>query len=101
MASRLLLLDTAKAELEAIVAYLMTASGSPIPAKKFVDEFQNKINLAREQPELFGLSRIPELANLGYRTLLVGNYVVIYTYRDDALIVAHVFHQRQDYGNLI
>lgn len=95
------ILAEAQRELDSIVAYLLDVSDGPAAAKGFLDELDEKLGLARETPLLFGLSRMPELAALGYRALFVRNYVVLYFYRDDCVYVAHVFHQRQDYARLV
>ena len=50
---------------------------------------------------LFGLSRIPELAAHGFRPVLVNNYVALIVIKEETVYVAHVFHQTQDYANLV
>ena len=52
-------------------------------------------------PQLYGLSRVKELAVLGYRPMLVKNYVALYKVEGDVVIVAHIFHQSQDYAKLV
>jgi len=88
-------------EYERIVAYLSNTLKSPKAAKGFLDEFICQVGLIRENPELHALSRMPELAAKGYRPLLVSNYVALYKIAGDAVVIAHVFHQSQDYAKLI
>lgn len=95
------MLEGAKSDFEAIVSYLRSASDGPSAARSFVEEFEGQLQLVCENPGLYALSRMPELAVLGYRAALVGAYVMLYFLRDDTIYVAHVFHQRQDYARLV
>lgn len=101
MACKFEVLYSAQTEIESIVAYLVTLMGGPSAAEAFVDELQEKIALASGSPKLFGFSRMPELAALGYRVFFVKNYAVLYFFSDDCVYIAHVFHQRQDYARLV
>lgn len=94
-------LDGAQADYEGIVAYLLSISDGPSAAQNFVDEFDKQINLVCSNPELYRLSRLPELAALGYRTMLVNKYIALYSFRQETVIVAHIFHQKQDYARLV
>ena len=60
-----------------------------------------QVDFVRGNPELHALSRMPELAAKGYRPLFVKNYVALYKVHDDAVVIAHIFHQSQDYARLI
>ena len=44
---------------------------------------------------------MPELAARGYRTMHVNNYVALYRVKDDMVVVAHIFHQTQNYASLV
>ena len=41
------------------------------------------------------------LAKRGYRSALVGSYVLLYRFEGDTVYIAHIFHQRQDYATLV
>lgn len=101
MASKYVLLNEARREFDYILEYLVMRTGGTSAASALLDEFAGKIALVCENPELFGLSRMPELAALGYRSFPVKSYVVLYFYRDGQVFVAHIFHQRQDYARLV
>ena len=88
-------------EYEQIVSYLSGTLKSPGAAKGFVDEFMRQIDSVRDNPGLHALSRMPELAAKGYRPLFVKNYVALYKVHDGAVVVAHIFHQSQDYARLV
>lgn len=101
MTIEFLLTEQAAAEYEAIVLYLCDSLQSPQAAQHFESEFLRLVELASTQPELFPLSRHPRLAELGYRILLVNRYIALYTYRDKQVVIAHIFHQTQDYSRLV
>ena len=99
MAYRSRLLESANRDLEDIVGHL--ASCSDTRAAAFLDEFENQLDLICSGIVSYGYSRMPELARLGYRCALVGDYLFLYYLEGDAVVVAHIFHQRQDYANLV
>lgn len=95
------ILNSAKAEFRAIISYLNKATGSSSTSKKLAAEYDDKIRLVREHPEMYQLVEDSNLAALSYRKFSFGSYVCLYIYRDDCIYVAHIFHQRQDYARLI
>ena len=38
---------------------------------------------------------------MGYRAMLVNTYVTLYRFDGEKVVVAHIFHQTQDYAHLI
>lgn len=101
MGYRRRILPRAEAELEEIVSYLSNVLGSHGAAKAFLDDFVSQVDALCEHPYMSPLSRLPELAELGYRSAPVGNYLFLYRVVDDEIVVAHVFHQSQDYARLV
>lgn len=101
MAYKRKILEEAAREYREIVSYLATVLCSPDAARGFMDEFEHQLDLVCDMPELYGLSRMKELAALGYRPMRVKNYVALYKIVDDAVVIAHVFHQSQDYAKLV
>lgn len=95
------ILDEAKREFRSIIDYLCNVLESPQATAAFMDEFEHQVSLVSENPELFALSRLPELAARGYRTAHVNNYVMLYKIEGELLIIAHIFHQTQDYARLV
>ncbi len=101
MAYRRIILKEAAREYRDIVRYLATVLCSPEAARGFVDEFDYQLGLVCDAPELYGLSRMKELAALGYHAMQVKSYVALYRIEGDAIVVAHIFHQSQDYAKLV
>lgn len=100
MAHEYLILEGAQRDYEGIVRYLAGDLANPSAATRFMDEFDRQIEVVCENPRLHALSRMPELAALGYRPFFVGSYVALCTVREGTVVVAHVFHQSQDYARL-
>ncbi|WP_417802202.1 type II toxin-antitoxin system RelE/ParE family toxin [Thermophilibacter provencensis] len=101
MACDFVLLPRAQADFEEIVRYLSVELDSKKAARRFVEEFESKVALVCEYPEMYQLSRMPEVASRGYRTMPVMRYVVLYTYRDGRIVIAHIFHSLQDYARYV
>ena len=91
----------ARREYEQIVSYLAGTLKSPSAARGFADEFDRQVSHIRENPELHALSRMPELAAKGYRPLLVKSYVALCKIAGESIVIAHIFHQSQDYARLV
>lgn len=101
MASDCVVLESAREEVESIVEYLLAVSDGPSAARSFLDSFEALLREIAANPSLHALSRLPEIAALGYRAAFMGRYAVLYFERDGRVFVAHVFHQRRDYARLV
>ncbi|MGO5317115.1 type II toxin-antitoxin system RelE/ParE family toxin [Paraeggerthella hongkongensis] len=101
MAYEYVILRGAQNDYRGIVEYLLDVKRSPQAARRFVDEFDRQLGIVCDNPLLHALSRMPELASLGYRSFFVNKYIVLYAFRDDRVVVAHVLHQTQDYARLV
>lgn len=101
MASSYILLPHAQADYEDIVRYLLVDLASPQAARRFADEFDEKIAAVCAHPKMYPLGRMPEVSARGYRVMPVMRYVVLYALRDDVVVVAHIFHATQDYARYV
>ena len=101
MACEYVHLPRAQVDLDDIVRYLSVDLASPGVAVRFLDEFEQKVASACEFPEMYPMSRMPEIAARGYRAMPVMRYVVLYAYRDERILVAHIFHATQDYARYV
>lgn len=89
---------TASRELESIVAYLLAFESHT--AKSFLDSWKQMLEELRDGVVKHRLSRFPVLSRLGYHTILVDDYIVLYFKEDNAVVIAHIFHQSQDYASI-
>ena len=85
MAYKRIILDTAEIEREGIVKHLIESTGGTSAASAFLAELDNAVNLVSEFPTIFALSRFNKLVDVGFRTALVGSYVMLYRFEDDTV----------------
>ena len=98
MAYRKVILAEAQQEYRDIVGYLVSMSRSEQAARNFIDK---QVNLVAENPELYGLSRVPELAERGYRCAPMNNYIALYKVADGQIVVCRIVHKSRDYARLL
>lgn len=99
MAYDVKILPTAELEVEDIVEYL---SGFGVqPARHFIEDYRRQLELLASGVIDYGLCRLPEVAKLGYHACRVNSYIMPCCFEGDAVVIAHVFHQRQDYARLV
>jgi len=101
MAYELVILPRAQEDLRDIVEYLARGLGSPQAASNFLDEFDNACEMVCAMPHMYALSRFDKQAELGYRAMPVKRYVALYAVRDGRVVIAHIFHQTQDYARYV
>ncbi|MGN0071760.1 MAG: type II toxin-antitoxin system RelE/ParE family toxin [Atopobiaceae bacterium] len=101
MGFKCILLPQAQLDYESIVRYLAVDLASPQAAGHFVDEFDKQAALVCSHPDMYALSRIPEVARHGWRPMRIMRYVALYSVRDDNIVISHIFHQSQDYARLV
>ena len=102
MAYQLRILPSAQAEADSILNYLTTKSEQA--ADKFYKELHHTCHVLEEGIVNYGLSRFPDLAIEGYHNVFFNSYVLLYLEdeeEEDTRIIAHIFHQKQDYANLV
>ena len=99
MAYKVLIQETALDEFDEIVEYLSRYSEKA--ALKFKEEWNACISSLEDGIVEYGLSRFENLGGAGYHFMFFGDYVLLYLKSKDTKTVAHIFHQKQDYANLV
>ena len=92
---RLRLLRTAEEDLTEILTYI--AAGNPAAADTLLTKFEKNLLILAQHPRL---GRIPEdvtLTRLGYRYLVIDNYLVFYTLEDLTVYVHRIVHGARNY----
>ena len=97
--SKLLVSPAADRDLDSILSYLINELCNPQAAGNLLDGVESSYDALLENPEAFELCRDERLADLGYRKVLVGNYLMIYQYDSelDEINVLRFFHETQNY----
>ena len=101
MAYEVVIHDAALDALNSALEYLDLITGGPSSSRKLAQAFLRRADEIADNPSLYGLSRVPELANAGYHATLVGSYLMLYYLSGDTVHIAHFFHQSQDYARYV
>ena len=96
---KVLIQQAALDEFDDIVEYLSQYSEKA--ALKFKEEWFACIAALEDGIVEYGLSRFENLGGAGYHSVFFGDYVLLYFKDEDTKTVAHIFHQKQDYANLV
>ena len=97
--SKLLVSPAADRDLDSILSYLINELCNPPAAGNLLDEVGSAYDALVENPEAFEMCRDQRLAELEYRKVQVGNYLMIYQYDSelDEINVLRFFHETQNY----
>lgn len=99
MACKVKIQPTALRELEGAVEYL--SSFGPNTVSSFLHEWEILIENLRAGIVKHRLSRFDALARLGYHTVFVKGYIALYFMENEDIVIAHFFHQTQDYASIV
>ena len=101
MAYKVVFDDSAIVEYVEIVDYLVATKSSKTAAKNFVDKMQKILSLIEANPENFGLIKFKQFKKLGFHKVNINNYLMLYKVKSNKVYIKHIFHQSQDYANLV
>ena len=101
MTYKIVVTDTYSLEYEKILKYLISILKEKSAAKNLNDEIDHIVGLISTNPNLFGLSLNKELKKRKYHKVTVENYLILYKIKDNKVFLSHIFHQSQDYANLV
>ena len=92
------LLRVAEDDLNEIVLYI--ASDRPSAAEAIANKIEKSLAHLSKRPMLGRIPKEEELARLGYRYLVVENYLIFYTIEDPTIHVHRILHGARDYLSL-
>ncbi len=98
MAYDVLWSSRAKNDVVKIISFLEHDAYNPHAAREHLDAFCALFDALAETPELYAVSPTGPLNSRNYRKALVKNYVVIYSFDGNVVIIRRVFHARQNYA---
>ncbi len=93
------LLTVAEEDLTEIITYI--ALENPIAANTIADKIEKNLLLLSENPHLGRIPRDEEIKNLGYRYLIVQNYIVFYTIEENTIWIHRILHSYRDYKTFL
>jgi toxin ParE1/3/4 len=93
------LLRAAEEDLRGIITYIALDNSSAAAA--FADKIENRLSSLTSYPLLGKIPDEDELANMGYRFLVVQNYLIFYTIEKRVIWVHRIMHGARNYMSLI
>lgn len=92
-------LQLAEEDLNEIVTYV--AADSPAAAEALITRIERALSRLRQYPYLGRVPDDEELVRLGYRYLVVDNYLIFYTAERQRILVHRIVHGARDYLGLL
>ena len=101
MAYRLIVTQSAEADLTSIVAYLVSELYNPDAAANLLDEIEKRYAVLEENPFLYARCTHPLLLPGEYRKVVIGSYLLIYHVEEfsGVVYVDRFFNELQDYAD--
>lgn len=93
------LLRLAEEDLTAIISYVVI--DRPDMAEKLLGRFNRKLTLLASTPNIGHLPSEASLRQLGYRYLVLENYLIFYIIDEHKVYVHRIIHGARDYKNLL
>jgi len=93
------LIGIAENDLSEIIAFI--AADNVDAAATFLEKIEANLSLLENNPLLGRIPREDDLARIGYRYLVIGNYLVFYTIGGDSVLVHRIIHGARDYLSLL
>lgn len=93
------LLRVAEDDINDIVAYI--AADNPDAALKLVDRIEQKLEQLAASPYSGSSASESSLALLGYRYLVIDNYLIFYVIEGSTILIHRVLHGARDYRRLL
>jgi plasmid stabilization system protein ParE len=103
MAYKLVVSDDAHRDIDEIVTYIADELQNPQAASHFLDDVEQAYLHIVNNPHLFALCSDKRLQQLGYRKVVIKNYLVLYREDEIAKIayVVRIVYGGRDYAKLL
>ncbi len=93
------LLKAAEEDLTEIISFI--AADNPIAANTIADKIEKNIELLSENPLIGRIPRDEDIKNLGYRYIIVQNYIVFYAIEERTILIHRILHGARNYKSLL
>ena len=93
----------AKEDLISAITYISDVLKAPVSAEKLLDDIESESAVLAENPYLFPLSHGKHIAHRGIRHVMVKNYMLFYTVKEDAktVTIIRMLYARRDWIQLL
>ena len=92
-------LSIAEEDFTEIVSYI--AADNPAAADAIANKIEKNLELLPDNPNLGRIPREDEIRNLGYRYLIVRNYLIFYTVEEQTIFIHRILHGGRNYKTLL
>lgn len=93
------LLKAAEEDFTELVSFI--ADDNPTAANAIADKIEKNLLLLSENPQLGRTPRDEEIRILGYRYIIVHNYILFYTIEQKTILVHRILHGAKNYKSLL
>lgn len=93
------LLKIAEEDFTEIVKFI--AEDNPIAAEAIATKIEKNLELLSDNPYLGRVPRDEEIRNLGYRYIIVQNYIIFYTIEERTILIHRILHGARNYKSLL
>jgi plasmid stabilization system protein ParE len=95
--------EPAENDLRDIVLYIFTQLSAPTSAIKIMNEIEEAIQALSDMPQRCPLLTDERLASIGYRKLIVKNYIVFFTINETTKVVdiVRILYARRDWQHIL
>ena len=103
MAYDLFVTEAAHEDLEEALSYIAGDLSNPGAASKLLDQVEAVYGQIKDFPMLYGCCHDLRLRNMGYRKVVIGNFVLVYrpVEEEKAVYILRFFYGGRDYEKLI
>ncbi|OGU46070.1 MAG: hypothetical protein A2000_03750 [Ignavibacteria bacterium GWB2_36_8] len=92
-------LSIAEEDFTEIISFI--AADNPTAAFAMANKIEKNLELLSENPNLGRIPREEEIRILGYRYLIVQNYLIFYTMEEKTIFVHRILHGARNYKTLL
>ncbi len=93
------LLKIAEEDFNEIISFIAAENTSA--ALAIADQIEKDIELLSRNPMLGRIPRDKDIKNLGYRYIIVKNYIVFYTIEDRSIFIHRILHGARNFKTLL
>lgn len=99
----ILITEPAEQDLQDIVHYISKHLFSPTNALQLLDMIESSVTNLKQLPERHPLIQDEPLATLGYRKLVVKNYLIFYFIDDEhnTIYIERIVYARRNWNNIL
>jgi len=93
------LLKIAEDDFTEIISYI--AAENPNAADALASKIEKNLDILSQNPNLGRIPRDEEIRNMGYRYIIVKNYIIFYTIESKTIYIHRMLHGARNYKSLL